>query len=260
VHWLSGCRVFPIHPPRKRSGGLFVFPFESTKVDLSIAQVERGRRCFVDDEELKADNTDLLETGIAVGQINALGLIAGRCSAAQAERIRRLREHKIYKRCTEKWEDFCAKYLKMSRAEADRTIKLLQEFGPAYFELSQLTRVSPETYRAIAPHIQNRVLHHKGEAIELNVDNSQKLAAAVAEIRGAIPKNTSGLSQELNDLSQERDVQQRIDRLVQCCFKILAEFENIARAETLGATRGYLQNTLAQVRDEIIRLARESGL
>jgi len=212
------------------------------------------------DEELMADNAELLETGIVVGQTSALGLIAGRCSAAQAERIRRLREHKVYKRCSEKWEDFCAKYLKMSRAEADRTIKLLQEFGPTYFELSQLTRVSAETYRAIAPHIENGVLHHNGEAIELNVENSHKLAAAVAEIRGAIPKNTSELTQELNDLSQEPDVQQRIDRLAQCCFKIVAEFESIARAERLGSTRGYLQNTLAHVREEIIRLARENGL
>ena len=98
----------------------------------------------------------------------AFGLIAGRCSAAQAEGIRRLREQKLYKRCTEKWEDFCQKYLKMSRAEADRTIKLLEEFGATYFELSQLTRVSPETYRLIAPQIENGVLHHNGEAIELN--------------------------------------------------------------------------------------------
>lgn len=205
-----------------------------------------------------AENTELLEAGIALGQTSAFGLIAGRCSAAQAEGIRRLREQKLYKRCTEKWEDFCQKYLKMSRAEADRTIKLLEEFGTTYFELSQLTRVSPETYRLIAPQIENGVLHHNGEAIELNSENSRKVAAAIAEMRNAIPKKTSemsGLTQEINALLHESDVQQRIQKLAQCSFTIVAEFEKISRDEGLGDIRFYFQSTLTRVRDEMIRIS-----
>src|SRR5690348_3566993 len=114
-----------------------------------------------------ADKAELLELGVAVGQNHAFGLVAGRCSAAQAEGLRRLRDQKLYKRCTEKWGEFCPRYLKMSRAEVDRTIQLLEEFGPAYFEVSQLTRISRETFRTIAPSIGNGVLHHNGEAIEL---------------------------------------------------------------------------------------------
>jgi hypothetical protein len=215
------------------------------------------------EEESMAENTELLEAGIALGQTNAFALIAGRCSAAQAEGIRRLREQKLYKRCTEKWEDFCPKYLKMSRVEADRTIRLVEEFGPTYFELSQLTRVSPETYRAIAPNIENGVLHHNGEAIELNVENSRKVAGAVAEMRGAIAKKTSEVSEltrELNDLFQESGVQQRIQKLAQCCFTIVGEFERISRDEHLGDSRWYFQNTLTRVRDEMIRVAGANGL
>ncbi|MBV8902203.1 MAG: hypothetical protein JOZ22_01080 [Acidobacteriia bacterium] len=215
------------------------------------------------DEEMTAENTELLEAGIALGQTNAFGLVAGRSSAAQAEGIRRLREQKLYKRCTEKWEDFCPKYLKMSRVEADRTIKLLEEFGPTYFELSQLTRVSAETFRAIAPHIENGVLHHNGEAIELNVENSRRVAAAVAEMRSSIPKKSSEVSEltrELNDLGHESDVQQRIHKLAQCCFTIVAEFEKISRDERLGITAVYFKETLARVRDEMIRVALENGL
>src|SRR5215831_24415 len=187
-----------------------------------------------------ADAAGVLELGIALGQTNAFGLVAGRCSAAQAEGIRRSREQKLYKGCAEKWDDFCPQYLKMSRSEADRTIKLLEEFGPAYFELSQLTRVSPETYRAIAPHIENGALRYNGEAIELNTENSRKVAAAVAEMRSAIPKKTSTmdeLTQENNGLIHESDVQQKIHKLAQCCFTILAEFDKIARDERLGVTR-----------------------
>jgi hypothetical protein len=35
--------------------------------------------------ELTAENVELLELGIALGQNHAFGVIAGRCSAAQAE-------------------------------------------------------------------------------------------------------------------------------------------------------------------------------
>src|SRR5215471_14052996 len=100
-----------------------------------------------------AADAALLELGVILGQNHAFGLIAGRCSAAQAESLARIREEKLYKRCAPTWDDFCPKYLKISRVEADRTIKLWQEFGPAYFEVSQLTRVSPEAFRAIAPAI-----------------------------------------------------------------------------------------------------------
>lgn len=68
--------------------------------------------------ELAAEDAALLELGVALGQNHAFGLIAGRCSAAQAEGLRRLREEKLYKRCTEKWNDFCPRYLKMSRSES----------------------------------------------------------------------------------------------------------------------------------------------
>jgi hypothetical protein len=209
-------------------------------------------------DEPMADAAEVLELGIALGQTNAFGLVAGRCSAAQAEGIRRLREQKLYKGCTEKWDDFCPKYLKMSRSEADRTIKLLEEFGPAYFELSQLTRVSPEVYRAIAPHIADGVLHYNGETIGLNAENSRKLTAAVTEMRNAMPRKTSAmdeLTEELNGLIHESDVQQKIHRLAQCCFTIVAEFEKIARDKRLGDTRFSFRRTLAQVRDEMARLA-----
>lgn len=85
-------------------------------------------------EELLTDSAAgdgaLLELGIALGQNFAFGLVAGRCSAAQAEALRRLRDERLCKQCAETWLEFCPKYLKMSKPEADRTIKLLEEFAP----------------------------------------------------------------------------------------------------------------------------------
>jgi hypothetical protein len=153
-----------------------------------------------------------MELGVVLGQSHAFGLVAGRCSAAQAQTVRRLREEKLFKACCEKWEDFCPQYLKMCRAEADRIIRLLEEFGPTYFELSQVTRISAETYRAIAPAIENGALHFNGEAIPLNTDNSRKLAAAVAEMRSALPKTSleeaggeSQLTERLSSVEKTRD-------------------------------------------------------
>ena len=210
-----------------------------------------------------AADAALMELGFALGQSHTFGLVAGRCSAAQAQGLRRLRENKLYKSRCEKWDDFCPKYLKMSRSEADRTIKLLEEFGPAYFELSQLMRISPETFRAIAPNIENGVLHHNGEAIELSGENSSRVVAAFAELRAALPKKTAELNElelELRGLLHESDVQQRIDKLAKCCFTIVAEFEKIARDERLGITRVHFQSTLGIVRDEMVRVAVENGL
>jgi hypothetical protein len=213
--------------------------------------------------ELPAEQTELLELGVVLGQNHAFGLIAGRCSAAQAEGLRRLREEKLYRLCTEKWDDFCPRYLKVSRSEADRTIKLWEEFGSAYFEVSQLTRVSPETFRAIAPAIQEGALHYQGESIELNPENSRKVAAVVAELRSAIPKRAAASrrpAREVGDVSREPDLPARIEKLNECCTALLAEFEKISGDPALGPARGRLHNVLIRVRAELERVAKENGL
>lgn len=207
-----------------------------------------------------ASDAALLELGVILGQNLAFSLVAGRCSAANAEGIRRLRNEKLYKRCAETWDDFCPQYLKISRVEADRTIKLLDEFGPTYFELSQLTRVSPETYRAIAPAIEDGVLHNNGEAIPLNAENSQRVAAAVAEMRRAIPKrNTTPelqkLMREINESQHDFNLGERIVKLHQCCIAIVKELEEISSDERLAESRMIFNSTVAAAYEEFGRLA-----
>lgn len=174
-----------------------------------------------------------------------------------------MREDKLYKRCTEKWDDFCPRFLKISRAEADRTIRLLEEFGAPYFVLTQLTRVSPETYRAIAPAIQGNALYYRGEAIDLNPQNSRRVAAAVAELRSALPKRAAGqdsLLREIQDLGHELNLTVRIEKLHDCATALVAEFEKIARDPGLGLARMLLNANLTYVRSELGRLAADCGL
>jgi hypothetical protein len=126
-----------------------------------------------------------LDLGMILGRNQAFGLIAGRSAAAQAACLREIRDKKLYRNRCPDWDQFCREHLHMGRSQANHVIQLLNEFGPGYFELSQLTRISPETYRAIQPALQDKTLHFEGEAIALIPENTAKVSAAVAQLRKA---------------------------------------------------------------------------
>ena len=159
----------------------------------------------------------MLDLGMILGQNQAFGFIGGRCSAAQAESLCRLRNEKLYKRVTEHWRDFCPLYLKLSASQADRIIHLWEEFGAGYFELSQITRVSAETYRAIEPSVSEGVLNLNGRQIALTMKNARKVADAVAEVRRALPPK----------VADESSIPDRLDRLEQLCGALTEEFRAI---------------------------------
>ena len=85
------------------------------------------------------------------GTQQAFGLIAGKAAAADVECLRRIRDDKLYRAKGLGWSEFCKEHVGITRAYADRLIKQLEQFGPNYFHLSQLIRISPEVYRLIAP-------------------------------------------------------------------------------------------------------------
>ena len=196
------------------------------------------------------DDTGLLDVGIALGQNQAFGIISGRCSAAQAAGLRRLREEKNYKRCTPHWEDFCPNYLKISRSEADKIIRLWEEFGAGYFEVSQLTRISPETYRAIQPVVKEGALHFDGEALELHVENSRKIAAAVAELR----RRASGKK------SARPEMHQRLAELDKRCTALILELQEISQKERHGENWLQFTRVLERLFSALQRINTENGL
>src|SRR5262249_775065 len=85
----------------------------------------------------------LLDIGVLVGQRRAFGMISGRCMAAQADCVRRLRDEKTYLTFAPNWAEFCQRYLKIPKRSADRTIALLKKLGPLYFETAALTGITP---------------------------------------------------------------------------------------------------------------------
>ena len=125
----------------------------------------------------------LIHLGTWLGRHQAFGMIANRCSAADAECLRNLRESGQYKRLGLTWEQFCSQRAGISRAHADRLIRRLEEFGANYFRLSELMEISPETYRLIAGSVSDAGIQVNGETIPIAPDNRDKLAAAVESAR-----------------------------------------------------------------------------
>ncbi len=204
------------------------------------------------EEELLNTSLDagLFSLGVVLGQSHAFGLVSGRCSAAQVEALQRIRDQRRYKSCTTSWREFCTQYLKISGAEADRCIRLYQEFGAPYFELAQLIRISAGTFRLIEPSLKDGALYHRGEAIALRPENCSEIAAAVAEIRAAAPRKAP----------KPRAMHERIQALDRRCTSILAEFQEISRKESHGENWLQFTSILTRVRTGLTQLALANGL
>jgi hypothetical protein len=97
--------------------------------------------------ELSSGSFDL---GTWLGRRQAFGMMAGKSIAADAECLRQIRDQRLYKNKTSTWAEFCARYIGASKPHVDRMIRHLEEFGPQFFQLSELTRIPLESYRAAA--------------------------------------------------------------------------------------------------------------
>jgi len=72
-----------------------------------------------------------VELGTWLGRREAFAQVAGRCSAADAACIRKMREERQYRELGMNWEQFCKRKLGISKRGADLIIAQLNEFGPA---------------------------------------------------------------------------------------------------------------------------------
>jgi hypothetical protein len=183
--------------------------------------------------------SDDLTLGRLLGRREAFTIVAARCSAADAVLLREMRQKKMYLSQAKDWGEFCAQHLHLSRENADRLIRLLDEFGPSYFEVAQLTRISPATYRAIAPAIRDQTLHHNGEAIALLPENAAKVAVAVSELRKAaepvtpaapsdpIPKLTKRCTELVAELEAIVDTREHLNEIRAAIFRLRSRIDRI---------------------------------
>lgn len=62
------------------------------------------------------EEPDGFQIGALVGERRTLSKLAGGCSAADAQVLRKIRESKQYRSRTKTWEEFCPKYLGIDRS------------------------------------------------------------------------------------------------------------------------------------------------
>jgi len=192
------------------------------------------------------------ELGNLVGRHQALGLIASRCSAADAATLRHIRDQELWRGEAKTWNEFCETRLKMTRTHANRLIKLLEEFGPAYFQISHATRVSTDDYRkAIAPAVRDNTLHVNGETIALIEENDPRIAAAVHELRQTVVVKAIPAPAEAAPVNPFLVLERR-------CADLMAEFAAAADAVAGQASgRTTLESILLMLQSRLSRLERE---
>ncbi|HEY9141811.1 MAG TPA: hypothetical protein VIN93_13015 [Bryobacteraceae bacterium] len=205
----------------------------------------------MEESHSKPDAPNLLGLGSLLGQSQAFGIVAGRCSAAQAACLHRLRQTNEFQRVTPRWREFCSQHLGIDGRNADKIISLWEEFGAAYFELAQLAPIPPNTYRALAPSIRDGALHFNGEVIELIPENSRRLAAAVAELRRAAPPASP---------SRQLAPHEQLAALGERCITLAAELQRFSNKERCG--ENWLQFTamFQRLSAALNRIERENGL
>jgi hypothetical protein len=198
--------------------------------------------------EPPAEHGGLLQLGEVLGQNHSFGLMSGRCSAAQAEALLRIRESRLYLHRASSWKEFCPQHLHISASQADRIIRMWQLHGPAIFELKQLIRISPEDYCAVEPFIKDNALHFNDEAIELDPENAEKIAGAVDELRRTLPPREKHAS----------TVPNRLAALEKLCQTIVVEFRSLLSCG--GEVRLNLGLTLKSVSVALQQIEVEHGL
>jgi hypothetical protein len=134
----------------------------------------------------------MMNLGAWLGRHQAFGLIANRCSAADAECLKAIRDGGEFKQMGLTWEQFCTKHAGVSRVHAERQIHYLEEFGGNYFRFAEVMPISAETYRLIAGAVSDQGLECNGERIPLVRENRAKVAAALTAIRAKAESRTTG--------------------------------------------------------------------
>jgi hypothetical protein len=146
-----------------------------------------------------------LDAGLCIGRQQAFAIIATKCSAAQAQCLKQLTESGAHEMLGLTWEEFCPQYTGICRATADRIIQQYDEFGEAYFKLSSLAQISPETYRHIANRVDAETIEVAGEPVALTEENGPKIRAHIQTLRAQIRAERRRTEPGLQELQSRLD-------------------------------------------------------
>jgi hypothetical protein len=144
------------------------------------------------------------DLGAWIGRGQAFSFVANHCSAAQAECLARIRKEGLYKSLNLTWDEFCNQYAGASRSHADQIISRLEEFGAAYFRLSEIIHISPHSYRAIQGTVNGEALQFDGESIAITPENAPRIRRAVSALRAKLREAQDAQTRSRLGVSQLR--------------------------------------------------------
>jgi len=172
-----------------------------------------------------------------LGRREAFGLIAGCCSAAEIETIRQIQDEKLYQDLNCNWDECCTRHLHASRRSVDRELGYLRKYGPAFFTVRQLTRITVKEYESIAGHISEHGVNLDGALIAVHADNSHQLAAAVEELlKRAEPRQSKPAPEPL-----------ALDAVLKRCRTVAEQLQSL-HCDLDAAQRLELANAVAEIR------------
>jgi hypothetical protein len=193
------------------------------------------------------ESTTTLDLGAWLGRGQAFSFVANHCSAAQAECLARIRNEGLYEALNLTWDEFCTQHAGASRAHADEIIRRLEEFGAAYFRLSEIIRISPQSYRAIQDTVKGEAIEVGGQSIPITPENAPRLRQAIGALRAELRK---AQAEQVRSNLGIIELQARLD----ACFEDLSALSlRLLDVGERAAFQGLLRYTFNKIR----RVARQ---
>jgi hypothetical protein len=176
----------------------------------------------------------LLDLGKRVGRHQAFDLIAKRCTAADAETLKSIRDNAEYKRLGLTWKQFCEQELGVSRVYADQQIHCIEKYGAAYYRVAEIVPLSSETYELISSAVTDGCIEVDGDRVPLTRENRRQVAAAVKKLRersdpegdssaeiGALRKHIKQLLDDAYRAARLTDKRMELMKLLtECCGQL----------------------------------------
>ena len=199
------------------------------------------------DTDAAVNPVSTFDLGAWIGRGQAFGLLANHCSAAQAECLARIRKDGLYKALNLTWDEFCRQHAGASRAHADQIIRRLQEFGAAYFRLSEIVRISPQSYRAIADAVKGEAIELGGESIPITQENAPRIRQAIGALRAELRQAEAAQTRYSLGITQ---LQARLD----ACFE---DMSSLCRRPLDVGEQAAFEGLIRYTFNRLRRLARQ---
>jgi len=126
------------------------------------------------------------DLGAWIGLQKAFAAVGDSCSAARAQCLKQVRDSHMLDDLGLTWDEFCKDCAGISRPHADSLIRQYDQFGDAYFRLTEIAPISPQRFQQIAGHVDADSIEIDGRKVALTPENAPKIRAAIQTLRSQL--------------------------------------------------------------------------